>query len=164
MPIIEPGKNVVRIFVDYNFSVDLKTPQPTPTFLAPLPAYVNNVREFLDIAGRLDLKVIVTLFDSLDWAIYQPQNRWIAEEYLKIFVARFINDPRILCWDLQNEPNRALSTLGKEIVIPFFQRLALLTHSLDQNPPRTIGWIDRARALFSRPRRLPRFLVLSLLR
>jgi endo-1,4-beta-mannosidase len=142
------GANVVRVFVDYNFSVDLKTPQPTPTFFAPLSQYIQNVREFLDIAGRLDLRVILTLFDSLDWALYQPQNRWIAEEYLKLFVPHFVNDPRVLCWDLQNEPDRPLSTLGKDVVIPFFQRLALLARSLDPNHLRTIGWIDRARARY----------------
>lgn len=142
------GANVVRIFVDYSFSIDLKTPQPTPTFFAPMAAYVKNVRECIDICGRLGLKVILTLFDSLDWAIYQPQNRWIAEEYLKLIVPPFVNDPRILCWDLQNEPDRAIVAAGANIVIPFFQRLSLLTRALDPKQLQTIGWIDRARGKY----------------
>ncbi len=144
------GANVVRIFVDYNFSLDTqgKTPLPTPTFFAPLAQYVKNVREFLDLAGKLGLQVIITLFDSLDWAMYLPQNYWIAEEYLKRIVPPFVNDPRVLCWDLQNEPDRALALVGNANVIPFFQRLALLTRALDPNHLRTIGWIDRARAKY----------------
>ena len=142
------GANVVRLFVDYNFSIDLKTPQPTPTFIAPLDWYIKNVRECIDICGHLGLQVILTLFDSLDWAIYQPQNRWIAEEYLKLIVPPFVNDPRILCWDLQNEPDKAIATVGANIVIPFFQRLSLLTRALDPQQLQTIGWIDRARAKY----------------
>ena len=142
------GANVVRLFVDYNFSIDLKTPQPTPTFFAPVQWYIDNVRQCVDLCGRLGLKVILTLFDSLDWAIYQPQNRWIAEEYLKLIVPPFVNDPRILCWDLQNEPDRAIAQVGANIVIPFFQRLSLLTRALDRNQLQTIGWIDRARGKY----------------
>ena len=142
------GANVVRIFLDYNFSIDLKTPQPTPTFFAPVKWYVDNVRQCVDLCGRLGLKVILTLFDSLDWQIYQPQNRWIAEEYLKLIVPPFVNDPRILCWDLQNEPDRAIAQVGANVVIPFFQRLSLLTRALDRNQLQTIGWIDRARGKY----------------
>lgn len=142
------GANVVRIFIDYYFSLDLQSPQPTPTFLAPAAWYIENVQQCIDICGRLGLKVILTLFDSLDWAIYQPQNRWIAEEYLKLIVPPFVHDSRILCWDLQNEPDKAIATVGPNIVIPFFQRLSLLTRALDPNQLQTIGWIDRARAKY----------------
>lgn len=142
------GANVVRLFVDYNFSIDILTPQPTPTFFAPMQWYIDNVRQCIDICGRLGLKVILTLFDSLDWAIYKPENRWIAEEYLKLIVPPFVNDPRLLGWDLQNEPDKAIATVGANIVIPFFQRISLLTRALDPQQLQTIGWIDRARAKY----------------
>jgi endo-1,4-beta-mannosidase len=141
------GANVVRIFIDYNFSLD-NARQPGDYYFALLPQYVENVRGFLDIAGRLDLKVIVTLFDSLDLAMYQPYSHWIAEEYLKVLIPLFANDPRILCWDLQNEPDRALSTVGRDPVLTFFKRVSKQIRALDPRHLQTIGWIDRARAQY----------------
>lgn len=143
---VDLGANVVRTFIDYNFSIDLKTPPPTPIYLPPAQQYIQNVREFLDIAGRLKLQVIVTLFDGMDWAIYQSQNQWIAEEYLKEFIPSFANDPRIFCWDLQNEPDKAIRTVGEQPVISFFKRISQQIRALDPNHLQTIGWIDRARA------------------
>jgi endo-1,4-beta-mannosidase len=143
------GANTVRMFIDYQFSLDnTKAQQPRDAYFAPIPRYIANVREFLDIAGRLDLKVIVTLFDSLDWFIYQPQNHWMAEEYLKELIPPFVNDPRVLCWDLQNEPDRAIRLVGSDSVIPFFKRIAAQIRQMDSNHLQTIGWIDRARAKY----------------
>jgi len=127
-----------------------QTPSPTPTlaFVPPMPEYIQNVREFLDIAGRLDLRVILTLFDSLDFAMYQPDNHWIAEEYLKQFIPAFVNDPRVFCWDLQNEPDKAIRTVGEQSVIPFFQRVSAQIRKMDPDHLQTIGWIDRARGRY----------------
>ena len=72
----------------------------------------------------------------------------MAEEYLKQFIPPLIDDPRILCWDLQNEPDRAISTVGAGTVIPFFQRSSKQIRDLDANHLRTIGWIDRARGKY----------------
>lgn len=143
------GANTIRIFIDYQFSLDnAKAQQPKDLYMAPIGQYVANVREFLDIAGKLDMKVIVTLFDSLDWLIYQPQSAWIAEEYVKELIPPFVNDPRILCWDLQNEPDRPLVLVGASAVIPFFQRISDLVRKIDPRHLQTIGWIDRARAKY----------------
>ncbi len=143
------GANTVRIFVDYNFSVDRSKLTPgKAAYLAPLPDYIANVRHLLYIAGRLGLRVIITLFDSMDWVVYQPQNHWIAEEYVREFVPSFINDPRILGWDLQNEPDRAISLVGNAAVIPFFQRVSTQIRAMDPRHLQTIGWIDRARGKY----------------
>lgn len=143
------GANTVRIFIDYQFSLDnSKAQQPKDLYFAPIAQYVTNVREFLDIAGRLNMKVIVTLFDSLDWFMYQPQSAWIAEEYLKELVPPFADDPRILCWDLQNEPDRPLVLVGAPAVIGFFQRISDLVRKIDPRHLQTIGWIDRARGKY----------------
>jgi hypothetical protein len=173
------GANVVRVFIDYQYSIGVKpllppgtpsatvapqstltpvlgtptptrTPLPTPTlpFVPPMPEYIQNVREFLEIAGRLNLRVILTLFDSLDVVMYQPANYWIVEEYLKQVVPPFANDPRILCWDLQNEPDRAISTVGADAVIPFFKRVSSQIRQMDPDHLQTIGWIDRARGKY----------------
>ncbi len=143
------GANTVRIVIDYEFSLqESKAAQPRDNYFAPVGQYVANIRDFLDIAGRLDLKVIFTLFDSLDWSFYLPQNQWIAEEYLKELVPPFANDPRILCWDLQNEPDRAIALVGNSAVIPFFQRMANLVRQMSPKNLQTIGWIDRARGRY----------------
>ncbi len=141
------GANVVRVFIDYQASLG----NPAVSFqfyYSPSPQYIANVREFLGIAARLNLKVIVTLFDGMDWGIYQPTNQWIAEEYLKEFLPAFVGDPRILSWDLQNEPDRAISIVGAESVIPFFRRVSAQIRALDPQHLQTIGWIDRARCKY----------------
>lgn len=143
------GANTVRIFIDYEFSLDnRKAQQPKGSYFAPIEGYIANVREFLDIADRLDLKVIITLFDSMDWLVYQPQNAWIAEEYLKELVPVFVDDPRIFAWDLQNEPDRPIVLQGASIVIPFFKRISALIRKIDPKHLQTIGWIDRARGRY----------------
>ena len=144
------GANVVRVFIDFNYSF-AGTPTPTPlnaNAAIPNAQYVANVREFLDIAGRLNLKVILTLLDSLDFGLYQPSNFGVIEAYLRALIPTFARDPRIVCWDLQNEPDKAISTVGDSVVIPFFQRVSQLVRALDPYPLQTIGWIDRARAKY----------------
>ena len=138
------GATVVRTFIDYASSLNTDPLRPPDVYFALIPQYVANFREFVEIAGRLDLRVIVTLFDGADWQLYQPYCAWMAEEYLKQFLPPFVNDPRILCWDLQNEPDRAISTVGADIVIPFFKRISKQVRDMDANHLRTIGWIDRA--------------------
>lgn len=143
------GTNTIRMFIDYEYSLDnSKAQQIRDRYFAPIDRYISGVREFLDIAGQLNLKVIVTLFDQMDWSIYQPQNSWFAEEYLKELVPAFANDPRILCWDLQNEPDRAIALTGASSVILFFQRISSLIRQMDPRHLQTIGWIDRARAKY----------------
>lgn len=142
------GANVVRTFIDFQFSLDNKAQQPIDNYYAPITRYLDNVREFLDIAARFDLQVIVSLFDSMDWSVYQPQNYWMAEEYLKALIPLFVNDTRIMCWDLQNEPDKAIRLVGPDVVIPFFKRISAVIRGMDSNHLQTIGWIDRARAKY----------------
>lgn len=143
------GANVVRAFIDFQFSLDnTKAQQPIDNYYAPITRYLDNVREFLDLAARFDLQVIVSLFDSMDWSIYQPQNFWIAEEYVKAWIPLFANDTRIMCWDLQNEPDKAIRLIGPDVVIPFFKRISAAIRGMDSNHLQTIGWIDRARAKY----------------
>lgn len=143
------GANVVRTFVDFNYSLDnTRAQQPIDNYYAPISRYIDNVREFINVAAQFDLKVILTLLDSMDWAMYQPQNAWMVEEYLRALVPLFVDDPRILCWDLQNEPDKAIREVGAGVVIPFFKHISALVRALDPNHLQTIGWIDRARAAF----------------
>jgi endo-1,4-beta-mannosidase len=142
------GANVVRTFVDYPASLNTDPRRPPDVYFALLPQYIANLSAFIEIAGRLNLRVIVTLFDGADWDIYQPYSAWMAEEYLTQFISPFANDPRILGWDLQNEPDRAIRTVGAETVIPFFQRISAQIRRMDPHHLQTIGWIDRARGKY----------------
>jgi endo-1,4-beta-mannosidase len=142
------GANVVRIFVDYPFSLDTSASRPPDVYFALIPQYISNLRAFVDLSGRLNIRVIVTLFDSVDWSIYQPYNQWMAQEYLKQLIPPFVGDPRIMCWDLQNEPDRAIVSVGPDVVIPFFKRVSAQVRQMDPNHLQTIGWIDRARGKY----------------
>ncbi len=143
------GANVVRTFVDYHSSLDNTKPQPPfDDAFGPNPQYLAHVREFLDIAGKLGLRVILTLFDGMNWSLYEPRDHWIAERYVDAFVPLFANDPRILCWDLQNEPDRALRQVGRAPVLEFFRRISRRIRALAPHQLQTIGWIDRARAQY----------------
>lgn len=144
------GANNVRTFIDFNASLT-GTTLDAPVMaggLLPHRQYLANVREFIEIAGRLNLPAQVTLFDGMSWELYQPSNFWMIETYLRALIPPFANDPRILCWDLQNEPDRAIRTVGAEIVIPFFQRVSKLVRQLDPRQLQTIGWIGRERSKY----------------
>ncbi len=146
------GANVVRVFIDFHASISgVQTPAHVPSdvhAVTPHPQYIANVREFLDIAARVNLKVMLTLLDSLHFDMYKPENFSLIETYLRALVPQFARDPRIICWDLQNEPDKAIRTIGDTVVIPFFQRVAQIVRALDPLQLQTIGWIDRARAQY----------------
>ncbi|MCX7840221.1 MAG: cellulase family glycosylhydrolase [Anaerolineae bacterium] len=143
------GANVVRVFIDFHASITgVQTPMHIPSTVEPHARYIANVREFLDIAARLNLKVMLTLLDGLHFDMYRPENFALIETYLRAIVPVFARDPRIICWDLQNEPDKAIRTVGDSIVIPFFQRVAQIVRALDPLQLQTIGWIDRARAQY----------------
>lgn len=143
------GANVVRVFVDFHASISgTQIPAHIPSTVEPHVQYIANVRAFLDIAARLNLKVMLTLLDGLHFDMYQPDNFTLIETYLRALIPQFARDPRIMCWDLQNEPDRAIRTVGDSIVIPFFQRVAQIVRARDPLQLQTIGWIDRARGQY----------------
>ena len=143
------GANNVRMFIDFNYSLFGNVNAPLDAGALTINSqYLAAVRDFIDIAGRLNLKVQFTLFDSMSWDLYQPDSFGLIESYLRQVIPLFANDPRLMCWDLQNEPDRAIRTVGAEIVIPFFQRVSTLIRKLDPKQLQTIGWIDRARAQY----------------
>lgn len=144
------GANTVRIFIDFNASLTgvLTASLPESIGVIPNRQYLAHVSEFIDLAGRLNLKVQFTLFDGMDWSFYQPEKFWLIETYLYVLISPFVNDPRIMCWDLQNEPDRAIRTVGADIIIPFFQRVSKTIRQLDPRQLQTIGWIGRDRSRY----------------
>jgi hypothetical protein len=94
------GINAVRVMVPYNF-----TGKPIDAGkVAPL--YLGRLRELAQIAGNLDMRLIVTLFDFYkDFASPGSLGEQHDFKYLRELVGSFANDDRIIAWDLHNEPD-----------------------------------------------------------
>jgi Cellulase (glycosyl hydrolase family 5). len=136
--------------------------------------FCGRVSRFLDIAGRHGLRVAFVLFDSC-WLPHpksgaQPapvpgvhNSGWLQcpgigaladaaefarrEDFVTGFIARFRDDPRVLLWDLWNEPDNmntasigARDLAGKPaIVAPLLQRVFDWARAADPAQPLTSG-------------------------
>ena len=154
------GLNSVRVWLDsrpYEDNPDLM---------------LKRIEKFLDLCDKHKLSVIPILFDScgieekdliekgedIHW------RRWIAnpgydylgrehwdrlERYVKDVVGKFFNDPRVLAWDVMNEPwcdRNPENDEHKSVVLRFLKHFAELVRSLNPDAPITIGVtsLDRA--------------------
>src|SRR5215203_2334244 len=99
----ELGVNSVRIMVPYS-PVTGWTEKET----GKVPVtYTNQLKQMVQIAGDMDMKVIVALFD-----FYDPGKETLAKAeaerrnklYIETVVGAFANDDRVMAWDLHNEP------------------------------------------------------------
>lgn len=90
------GINVVRILVPYDYAGRGRVNRKL----------LERMRQFLQIAGNLDLRVNVTLFDFYD-TFPRPGTREFERDlnYVRTFVGNFIGDERIFAWDVHNEPD-----------------------------------------------------------
>ncbi|MCG1036566.1 glycoside hydrolase family 2 TIM barrel-domain containing protein [Polaribacter sargassicola] len=99
---------------------------------------LEKLKQVLDIALKVDLKVVVTLFDFygnydvLDWTLNQRHAETIVET--------FKDHNAILAWDVKNEPNLDFDSRGKENVTAWLDFMIILIKDIDKNHPVTIGW------------------------
>jgi cellulase (glycosyl hydrolase family 5) len=94
------GINAVRVLLPYNFS-GAKGGDGKVT-----SALLRRLRELVQIAGSLDLRLIVTLFDfSHDFPPDHSADEATNLAYLRAVVGAFADDERIFAWDLHNEPD-----------------------------------------------------------
>ena len=130
--------------------------------------------EFLGIASRHNLSTMLCLFDDCTFAGDQPylgkqadpvpgvhnsgwtpcpghprvvdRQAWpMLEKYITSVVSRFANDPRVLAWDLYNEPGNA-GMADKSI--PLVERAFAWARSAQPQQPLTAGvWTDSMPAL-----------------
>ena len=130
------GINTVRILLPYNITGDGGQEGRVSADL------LRKLREMVQVAGDLDLRVIIALFDF--YQEFPPAGS--AEEarnvqYLTTLIGNFVGDDRIIAWDLHNEPDHyspwkdgnsgaALSWLG---------RMADVVHRLAPNHLVTVG-------------------------
>lgn len=138
----ELGINSVRILVPYEPDTgwtDKETGQVRPD-------YLNQLQQMVQLAGDMDLKVIISLFDFYDVSEdkWHPGSPSEARQklYLQTIVSTFANDDRVLAWDLHNEPDQYYT--WRELKNPrawvdWFDMVATEVRRLDHNHPLTIG-------------------------
>ncbi|MGC4234414.1 MAG: cellulase family glycosylhydrolase [Niabella sp.] len=107
--------------------------------------FYERINKFLEIAGRHNIKIIFTLFDSC-WDPFpvpgkqrEPQpfvhnSGWVQspgqkvlkdstqypmlEKYVKAIVGKFANDDRIVMWDVWNEPDNMTGPSYEKVETP----------------------------------------------
>jgi hypothetical protein len=133
----ELGINSVRVLVPYRTYegwTDGKGNIP--------PQMLDRLRQFIQIAGHHQLKVIVTLFDWHD-STAAPGTIQEAYDllYLRTIVSAFKDDDRVLAWDLHNEPDNYGSWLdgNAPAVVDWLGRMADAIRALDRRHPITVG-------------------------
>ena len=140
------GVNTLRVGIPYDHSFALTTIWgPGCTTTHPCDhvngKIANEMTQLLQLASGYNMKVIFTLFEWSDkfpapnTAEYQKQMN-----YLQGVVAPFVNDDRVLGWDLHNEPeNYDTWSDHSDTVIYWLSNLAKAVHSIDTHHPLTIG-------------------------
>lgn len=145
----EIGINSVRVLVPYkpaNGWTDKETGQVAPE-------YLNELRQFVQMAGEMDMKVIIALFDFYDpaddTAVTPPMPADERERrnklYLQAIIPAFASDDRVLAWDLHNEPDqyRTWNDLRDPAAsIAWLSRMAAEIRRLDPNHLLTVGMSD----------------------
>jgi hypothetical protein len=126
------GVNAIRVLLPYdtrgNGNVD--------------EMLIRMVSETLQIAGDLDMRVIITLFDFHDHfpaAGTREEQRHI--RYLERLIGNFAGDERIMAWDLHNEPDHydTWKNGGAPEVLDWLGRMADQVHRLAPNHLVTVG-------------------------
>jgi hypothetical protein len=122
------GMNTLRIFVPFDDfggeAVDALA--------------VEKLHSFLDLAERLDLRVIVTLFDHRTdhWI-----GNWAADDlHLQAIVGPLANHSAILAWDLKNEADRDYAFNTPVVTEAWLRHVAGEVRRLAPNHLVTIGW------------------------
>jgi hypothetical protein len=131
------GINTLRVLVPYEISTsDGQRGRITP-------AQLRSLREMVQIAGSLDMRVIVALFDfDENFPPAGSQDEAEQLEYLRTVVGNFIGDDRIIAWDLHNEPDhyRWWKYDGRsQEVLGWLGRMADELHRLAPNHLVTVG-------------------------
>ncbi|NJO06092.1 MAG: cellulase family glycosylhydrolase [Chloroflexaceae bacterium] len=108
----------------------------------PREIAVLRLRELAQIAGDLDMRLIVTLFD-FDNSFPEPGSSAEREHvrYLEAVVGAFANDDRIFAWDLHNEPDHYEMWLDGKAhrVLTWLSRMASHVKRIAPNHLVTVG-------------------------
>jgi hypothetical protein len=142
------GVNAVRVMLPYNFSGKKTGDGQVPAEL------IGRLREMAQIAGSLDMRLIVTLFDFYkNFASGGSSGERENLDYLRKLLGAFAGDDRILAWDLHNEPDHYDRWKDGEqaSVLSWLARMADEVHRLAPNHLVTVGMGDYANLLVPGP-------------
>ncbi len=130
------GINTVRILLPFEESYDDSKHHRVRTHA------LNKLRELTQIAGNLDIRLIIALFDFYnDFPLpgtAQEQDNFI---YLQTLLGNFGGDDRIMAWDIHNEPDHyPMWTDGDaQRVLGWLGRMADEIHRIAPNHLVTVG-------------------------
>jgi hypothetical protein len=133
------GVNVARVMLPYNF-----TGEPRDAGKVP-PLYIGRLRELTQVAGNLDMRLIVTLFDFYKgFARPSSHDEQQDFDYLRAVIGNFAGDDRIMAWDLHNEPDHydRWKDGDQARVLAWLGRMADEVHRLAPNQLVTVGMGD----------------------
>jgi hypothetical protein len=131
------GINTVRVLLPYDLfagatnegRVDIKK--------------IERLRQLTRIAGDLDLRLIVTLFDFHEgFPAAGTREEALHKAYLRMLIGNFTGDDRILAWDLHNEPDhyKLWAEQGRAPeVLDWLGRMADEVHALAPHHLVTVG-------------------------
>jgi len=137
------GVNTIRVGLPYDHVFTLKQVWDDDKQLRHIgKGIINEMTQFLQIAGVYGMKVIFVLFEWYDK--YPAQGSTDDRTniiYIQGIVGHFANDDRILAWDLHNEPDNydTWEGGGKNTVIKWLQRIAGYVRAVDSRHPITVG-------------------------
>ena len=120
--------NCARIFI--NFSDFNKGNVP--------PERMMQLQSLLDIAARLQLKVVVTLFDFV--GDYRVLNLTATDRQLETLLTHFNRHPALFAWDLKNEPDLDFKHHDPDDVQEWLSWTLKRARLYDPNHLFTIGW------------------------
>ncbi|MGI8589007.1 MAG: cellulase family glycosylhydrolase [Chloroflexia bacterium] len=105
------------------------------------PVILDRLRELVQIAGDLHLKVIITLFDWYDDTPAATDPRWQNNlTYMRTLADAFAEDDRVLGWDLHNEPDLYASWTDHQAeAIDWLLRVGAEMHRLAPHQLITVG-------------------------
>lgn len=132
------GENVVRVMVPYGGDHDWNNSNTGVVN----PKHLDQLRQFVQIAGAYNIRVIITLFDF--YGVF-PSAGWDEENanftYLNTIVGAFANDDRVLAWDLHNEPENYEFQFAShpDKVLNWLARMRDAVRKIDPNHLITIG-------------------------
>lgn len=137
----ELGLNTVRVLVPYAPGTGWTDKEMGRVN----PVYLNRLQQFVQMAGRLDMKVIIALFDFYDTSNDDHSDAEILARnrlYLQAIIPVFANDDRVLGWDLHNEPDQYGTWKDNKdpaASIKWLGRWANDVRKLDRNHLLTVG-------------------------
>jgi hypothetical protein len=131
------GINAVRVLLPYDLSRD-----GTDTGVVG-GRLLDRLRQLLQVAGDLDLRVMVALFDfSEEFPAAGTRAEAAQKDYLARLIGNFAGDDRIFAWDLHNEPDNYEQWAEKgqaQQVLGWLGRMADEVHRLAPNHLVTVG-------------------------